>query len=689
MSVERTNPLSVETVGVPISDAVKDSVKKLLLRVEEGDRARYEWLSKQEKLIRQRRGVRRPKVFPWAGANNHSWPVTDGTIRRWKPGIVALVMQSEPVCYFFPQNVRGVQAQPVAQAYYHWRFHSMRAVEATALELVDYIGQHGLAFTRQGWDYKTEPQCRIVRVDTLFPQGVQVAVDQWNAQARQMLEEAKAAVTSGQAPPEILQQIPQEMTPAEFVARVLEDEYVIKADNPLEADQVYQAVEAILNGVKVVRLYYQVTRHDRPGWEALSPLDVVVPPRQPSNQLGDADYIGIVHRLSADDVLKMAADGWFDQGQAQLVAEKLLKRAVGDRELQSGIGSYSGSYRHSIESTLDTADGISPATVDEPYVDLFLEMYAKLDLDGDGLLERYHLWVHPRSKEILAISQYALPFFEWPIVMFEFEHTSKRLYSARGIAELLSTFQAQANKLHNARLDALQIVLAPMFEMRASAGEVPRNVKFMPGAIIPVQTVGDFAPVPMDVSGVLESLNEENYVRGMAEQYIGLFDPMMMAQNAPERRTAREVDAVTNTAQSVYGQDAALFQASMAQVHSQLWQLEQEFGPQDLCYRVTGDEMPRLAKKSEIRFDFDLVPSGTPANTSKQLAMARAREALQIFAPDQTGLINKHELYRHYFSVLDRNMAKLVLRSPEQAAVIQQFMQLVGQMNGGNVPAAP
>jgi hypothetical protein len=684
VSVLRENPLNISNFDSRITKEVEDKVKELYARVEEGDNARQEWVGKQEKLIRQRKGIRRTKVFPWPGANNHSWPVTDGTIRRWKPGIVALVMQADPVCYFFPQNQKAMAAQPTAQAYYHWRFHDIPGVEETALELVDYIGQHGMAFTRQGWEYKTERQCRIVRVETLFPNGVQATVDAYNQQAAQIGAQVQAAIQAGQAPPEAAQQVPPQMSPAEFVAKTLEDEYVVKSDNPMEAGQILEATQAILQGAQVVRLYYSLIRADRPGWQVFNPLDVILPPRCPTGEIADASYIGLIHRLSSDDVLRMARDGWFDPTAAQKVADGLKNKSANSGEMQSGIGARTGAWRSAVENALDAADGITAATEDEPTVDVFLEMYAKLDLDGDGILEKHHLWYHPSTHTVLALHPYANPFFEWPLTLFQFEHTSNRLYSARGIAELLSTFQAQVNKIHNARLDAIQIVLAPMFQMRATAGTIPPNIKFTPGAIIPVQSVGDIQPLQMDVSGLIQSLNEENYVRGMAEQYVGLFDPSVMAENAPERRTATEVNAVQSVTQSVYGQDAALFQSAMSKVHRQLWLLELEFGPQELVFRVTGEEMPKLAKKSEISYDYDLVPSGTPANTSKQLAMARAREALQIFWPDQTGTINKNALAKYYFDVLDRNMSRLMVRTPEQAALIQQMMQVVAQ--GGQQP---
>ncbi len=337
-------------------------------------------------------------------------------------------------------------------------------------------------------------------------------------------------------------------------------------------------------------------------------------------------------------------------------------------------------YYGNISDVKDKADGLDPSMSSEEGVTNVWEVYCFLDINGDKLLERVVMWYHPDTKTVLALYPYPYPFEEWPIVRFQFEHNSKRPYEARGVAELTAVFQANVNKLHNARLDAIQITLAPMFQMRTASGEVNRNIQFRPGAIIPVQQVGDIAPLQVDTKPIIQLMQEENLTKGLAEQYIGIFDPSVMAQNAVERRTATEVEAVMQQTQAVFGQDAALFQDAMAKVHKQLWHLCLEFDRQEVFFRVTGEEEPKLAKKHEIAYDYDIVPAGTPANTSKQLAMARARESMQLFFPDQTGLINKYELYKSYFDVLDRNLGKIVLRSPEQAQAIQMIMQTVQQI---------
>lgn len=688
MSATRPNPLRQEVTGFIRSDFVDGQVAALYTKIKEDDAARQVWLQKAEKLLRQRKGVRRAKVFPWPGSNNHSWPLTDAIIRRWKPGMTALITQAEPVAYFMPRNLQAVEVAPQAQEYYHHRFHTIPAMKRTAMELLDYVAQYGIGWTLQGWCYRTDRQCRIVSVASLFPGGPEAAHDQYIQQLRAARLQAEQAVAAGQAPPEAVEQIPPELPLQEWVTQVLETEYVIKADDPMEGDQLEAAVEAILAGAQNVKFYYRVVVEDRPDWKAINPLDVIMPPR--TQDPAYADHLTIVHKTSVDELLKMALDGHFDLGRAQFVAEKSRSRQSSDPD--RGLGEPLDSSRSGIQDTLDRADGISPGHVDEPNALILLECYCKLDIDKDGLLEACRLWYHPETKTTLALYPLPFPFREWPLVRHDFEHLSPRPYGRRGIAELVAVHQAHVTKFHNARLDALQITLSPMFQMRAAAGEQRRNIKFMPGTIVPVTSVGDIAPLPIDTSGILAAINEENLTKTLAEQYVGIFDPSILAQNSPERRTATEVEAVIQQTQSIFGQDAELLQDSMAQVHRQLWKLIQEFGPEEEYFRVTGEPMPRLARKHELAQDYDIIPAGTPGNTSKALAVARAREALQLFAADTSGLINRHELYNMYFRAIDPKTAKLVVRPPEQAAMIQQLMGALAEANeeaGGSAQDLP
>lgn len=692
MSINKQNPLSIKALGTLSGKSIEEQVNKLYKDIVEGEDSRTSWLAKQEKLIRQRRGVRKKKIFPWPGANNHNWPLTDGIIRRWKPNVVSLVLQANPVAYFFPMNPEAVKVAPDAQAYYHWRFHSMHNVRNAVMELADYTAQHGTAYTRQGWDYRTRQMCRVIDIEQLFPDGIAAAVQRWNEGAAQMRKDTEQGIASGEVAPEAMDAIPDETTEPQMLRDTIMDEYGIDPErSENEAAQVEEIVKKVIDeGARQVKIYYNTVIRSQPGMTAITPLNVTVPPR--CTDISDAEYIALEYRMRPDEIIGMALDEIFNYDLAAELVKKIESKSAQTSDITDAKLGTTAS-RSTVFQLMDQSDGLKPYQTNDKRTSI-LEIFCKLDIEGEGILQKCVLWYHPDSKTILSLAPYAYPFEEWPIVRFQFEHNSDRPYESRGIAELCSVFQAQMNKLHNARLDAIQVTLCPMFQMRVLGQEQNRSIRFMPGSIIPVTNVGDIAPLPTDVRPLAQLLQEENYTKMLAEQYIGIFDPGVMAQNAAERRTATEVEAVMSQTQSIFGQDAALFQSSMQQVHRQLWALEQEFGDPHTYYRVIGEEQPKLATKSELNKHYDIVPAGTPANTSKQLAMARSREALQLFIPDQTGLINKHELYKWYFDVLDRNMGKLILRSPEQAAAIQQVMQVLvnqAEMTGEKpqLPAVP
>ncbi len=681
--ITRGNPVGIEATG-QVQPDLAPQVKELHERIRQADQDRADWTEKQRILLEQRRGIRKPKVVPWVGANNDSWPVTDGVIRRWKPGIVSLILDADPIAYFRAKKPDHIEPARSAQAFWHWKFSKIKDVRRTAFYLADLVAQHGLAYTHEGWDYHIERECRIVRTEELFPGGVQAALDRANAAIAQDNAALAQAIQQGQADPATAPT--PLMQPEEFVRETLLAEYRL-GDQGNEMEQVERATQAILQGAPYVKLYYHRVERDTVAWAALTPLNVVVPSR--CTDVEYADFISIVFHMTADDIRSKVRDGVFTAEGAARVIERMRTSRQGDsRDRDSDFDSTTSSSRTAIQDVLDDIDGIETRhTRSEPGTEPIWKVYTRLDIDGDGIRERVILWYHAPTSTVLSLTEYPFPFPEWPVTPYEFEHNDKRPYQARGIAEMLSVFQKQVNRLHNARLDAIQIVLSPMFTVRSIGGQINRNIRFRPGQFIPVQAPGDFAPVQHDISSLFQFLQEENFTKTLAEQYVGVYDSSITDALSPaERRTATEVESINASITNTFGQDAALFQTSFAKSTQKLWKLWVEFGPPEEYFRVTGEEQPRLARKHEIAHDYDIEPAGTPANTNKALALSRAREMIQLFSPDQTGLINKHYLYKNYFDLTDRELSKLIVRTETEAAAVQQILQAAQTAAGEGAP---
>lgn len=686
--ISRSNPLSLDVTG-DHSGNVADQMDKLRLRIKAAEQDRSNWVNKQRILIEQRRNVPRQKNVPWPGSNNDGWPLTDGVIRRWKPGIMGLVLDADPVCYFFATKAEDIEAAQAAQAFYHWKFSQLPGLRRTVMELADMIAQHGMAYTRQGWDYRTTSRCRVAQAAELFPGGIEAALEAANQQiaaANQQITEAQA-----QGQPVAGARVRPQMDAPTFVRQVLTAEYNLSDDDvdPRTGQPTLEsATEAFLQGAPYVKLYFRAIECDNLAWKALSPLDVLVPNKPCPVQ--HTDWVAIVHRMPEYQIQQMATDGIFPQDAAATVIDYMRKRPGQDDPAQAGFEESHVNARSGIGSVLASMEGTQPQRNNEEPVDEPLwEVYCRLDLDGSGVRKRCCVWYHAPSRTILSAHEMPFPFNAWPIVQFEFEHTSDRPYSSRGVAELLSTFQKMTNKLHNARLDAAQVLLSPMFKMRAVAGDPSRQIRFRPGGIIPVADPNDLQPLVQDFRPLVEFIREESVTKQQAEQYIGVFDGTITDPNAGnERRTAAEINAVTAQISSVFGQDATLFQAAMTEVHNQLWQIWLDFGPSEEYFRVMGEEQPQSVRKFEISRNFDIMPSGTPANTNKALDLARAREMLQLLGPDQTGLVDKRELFKAYLDRTDRVLAKRLLRSPEEAAAVQKILAAAQATSGGQQFAA-
>lgn len=688
--ISRGNPIGIEVVGRAGMDpgALQAEMKELHGRVESAERDRSYWITKQQKLLDLRRGPpNKIKDVPWVGANNHHWPLIDGVIRRWKPGIISLVLEANPIAFFYANRPDQVPAARTAQSFWHWQMHAISNLTQKIHRLSDYVGQYGLAYVQEGWEYKTDRVCRVVSSASLFPGGPEAAHKQLLQQMQAQAQQTAQAIEQGQISEEQAQ-LPTPPTLEQFVQETIIKEYGL---GEADGQQIDLATRGIIDGAEYVKIYYSQVVCDKPALDVLSPLDVVVPSR--TDEVETADFIAIVFRLTEDEIRRNVRDGWFEAGPAQEVIARMAKRQGTFSDDRLGFDGRTAGGREQLLTTQDRLDGVDQhGGRDEPSRVPLWKLYCHLDINGDGIREQCVVWYDPASATVLSVSEYHLPFREWPITAYEFEHTDARPYQARGIAEYLKTFQLQTNRLHNARLDAIQVTLSPMFTVRSVVANLNRNISFRPGGLVPVTDPSDFQPVLMNTQGLFQLLQEENLTKTLAEQYIGVFDSSVTNALQPtERRTATEVEAVNASISSVFGADAGLFQNSFAKTLRKLWQLWRDLGPPGVYYRVTGEDEPRFITKAEINFDYDIAPAGTPANTSKALALSRAREGLQIFLNDQTGYIDHRELFKWWFDLTDPNLSKRIVRSEDQARAAQMVMQAamaIAEENKQPPPAA-
>ncbi|MCI0354829.1 MAG: hypothetical protein L0099_07310 [Acidobacteria bacterium] len=675
MAVGRGSPMALEALtDLGGEEQLRASIEDLVLRIRAVDEQQRGWLDQQLRLEKMRYADRYPRDVPWRNASNTSVPLIDGIIRRWKPGIAALVLDAEPVAFMSPQEKTDVDAARLAEQFFDFLFRIHMNTPKEVMLLVDLIAQRGHAYAREGWRYRTARQVRIVNVADVFPGGVDVLVQ---AAATQQLQEGAEDPSAPQ------------LDPVEVVMRALATEYELDPTNPVDGQMLADAATKIIAGATYVKLTYRRVVDDRPEWMALDPMNVIVPPDEDPEQ---ARFFCVIEDMSPDDIRSRAIDGLYDAEATKRVLEKINENT----EKVGGAGS-SDRIRQVLRDVQNSRAGITERhgttrnMKQLPSTSVW-EVFALLDVNGDGEQERCILYYAPEFEEVLGLVEYPFPFDSWPVTLFVLSGDKRRPIDVRGIPQMLKPFQKLINAFHNARVDASTILLAPMMQMRTT-GNAKRTINWRPGGVVPVQQVGDIAPISMDLRVLQGLLQEEQVNQRIAETYIGVFDATIQSLQGRERRTAREIGAITDVSSSIFGLDAKLFMLSLSRSMNKVWDMYLEFGPPEMFFRVQGEELPKLAKKAEIGRQFDLRASGTPANTNKQFVLANVEHAMQILFSSpvvlQSGLVDVGEVLKDWLKLLDFKMAGRFIRGPEQAAAVQQILQAAQISGGEGAPSPP
>lgn len=626
-------------------DEERRAINDLISEALRADNARGGWLERQRALTRLRYGIRDPKTFPWRGASNLSIPLIDQQIRRYKPLLMRLVVEADPIVEFVGEDPDAVAAERKAEAEYNWLFKQhMDAVEPLAY-VTDAICHRGYGIAQIGWDYRTEHVVRVIEPKALIPPGAQ--------------------------------QVPDPTENPDFYVALIVREYQLDIQDPRVAKALTDVSSQIANGKEFVRLAFRKVVADKPALWDRDPVQIIVPPR--TTDYANCEWIIVQHVFSARRIKQMEADGFFQRGFYEKIAS--ARRARGTQRIDDIP--FSDSLREE-KNEADRRENIWGQEDDDNI--LLWEYYHWHDLNSDGLSERAITWLHPATRTKGSTREYPYPFHRWPFQKIDFEKTSRRFHSSRGISGLLEHVQRQINAEHNARIDGMTLRNAPVYQMPVVSGFKARNFRAVPGTVLQLPMGARLEPVGQDHSAWPASYQEENLLRALAESYVGNFDSAVMAPGASTRRTATEVQAAVQLAASTASLDAIIFQIAMKEIHHMIWALWLEFRPATVSYKVQGldpqdpDAKLITVSKAEIDKKFKLVPTGTIANTNRALELQSAREALSFFANDQTGYVDPYELRNWYFTLLDFRRARKVMNSPQDAAHLQVLMQAAAEL---------
>lgn len=239
---------------------------------------------------------------------------------------------------------------------------------------------------------------------------------------------------------------------------------------------------------------------------------------------------------------------------------------------------------------------------------------------------------------------------QYPFAVFARERRSRSIEDARGYGEIASTWQNQIKKQQDSRIDRTDVATLP--PSHHPPGEEPDA--WGPGVQIPTmqpERYGYFE-IPRFDQG---SQEVENTTRLFADEYFG--------RETPERNP-------TN-ARLLRGELVRKWLAGWKRTFTHIMQLNQQYLPDEVFYRVVGGEQGRgmRATREEIQGPFNISLTFNVDDTDRELVKEKLELINAALQVDALGIVDRAEAVKVTFELIDPNYGERLIRPAESAAM--------------------
>ena len=270
---------------------------------------------------------------------------------------------------------------------------------------------------------------------------------------------------------------------------------------------------------------------------------------------------------------------------------------------------------------------------------------------------------------------------EYPFVDFPREEKEKRWYAPRGVSERLAPFEAYICKVWNEKADAMTFYNNPIYTTNGQTIANPSNIRFTPGSVFTtaIQRIDSGNP---PISFDQEMIN----TRVTAESLEQVPDfGMGKQQDFSQRRTATEIQAISQMSSASQDARAGLFRKRLKAVYKQAWALIKQFA-KDSKLEFIQDGEQKIADSIILQRSFEISPAGAANSWNKQYKANVALQILNVFRNDPN--INQIALKKIVIENLTpEHLAELII-DPMHEQVIRKTLQDLQnfEAQGGVVP---
>lgn len=290
------------------------------------------------------------------------------------------------------------------------------------------------------------------------------------------------------------------------------------------------------------------------------------------------------------------------------------------------------------------------------------EVYARYDIDDDGIDEELVFWVEGHSKCIIRITylERVGPAGKRPYVIKRFFPREGTPY-AIGLGEMLFGLNNEIDYIHNMRLDSAVFQVLPFFIYRktSSVGDQKIKMQVRPGQGIGVEDTSDIV-FPKPATNLNFTYNEEQNIRSISDS-VSSISPLSMGQVAGQGATR----TATGTAALVAAADALIdisikryqqgFKKNLEIIDKQVTDLL----PLGTAVRILGVDGREVYKifnnRDALRFDADFELEANSTNSNKAIERELAATTFQNSLNPiliQTGVVGPEQIKNSYVRYL-------------------------------------
>lgn len=623
---------------VKLSDEKKEIVRKVM------DNVLQEWAQNTTNLrSRLRRandlmeGIKEPKDFPWPGSSNLHIPLIESHITILHSVVSQTMLEMSPIWYVktLLENVPDA-VDPDVEKFLDWVSRTEMQVDQTLSDIYWNAYKDGTAVGSLDWEEEYRK---------IFDVEVYKTLDEFRAR----YPDADSAGIS----------------PTRY------DSYLTELESNQE-DPEWEGLQ--------LRVEQYIPSHIGPRLRIVDLENfVMVPVTSPKVEY--AVFSGDLYIQRADYFRRVAKLGYMDKSEVDKMVKSVGLSATPDMVAQAQ----------------DTIEGISRTRVTKADEYQIVQGVLNIDLDDDGIEEKYIIKYHKDTKALLWIEHFPYWHNRSKYITWRFKKRPNR-FLGQSIYEQLADINEEIDTQHNQRIDSRTITTVPSFKKLDGIDFDPtrQDQKFFPGVTFKLTNMKSLEQFDIKQTDLGSSLQEEQSLNLIADTRTGASQLRSGREAARDPRApAKKIALMISQSNLRIDDHMRELRYGTVELGSQILELYYQFGPEKITYGAinpnseTAKFVAQQIARSKLRStNMVLEVARTSILDSPENVVQRQLMTYQILSREpligQVYEYRRQSLVRLLRGMRERNPDQLV---PTLEQAVQELAKQQQIMNQGT-PAA-